>query len=77
MQIKIPPLVLPTSKSLNSERYSAISKDEKTKGLADLHRLACSLGENFITVELGCLLSNKRTRQVQEYSENESTSGSI
>ena len=62
---KIPPLILPTSKSINSSRYSVVSKEEKKKGLVDLKKLASSLGEGFISVELGCLLSNKRTQQVQ------------
>jgi hypothetical protein len=66
-------LVIPTSKSINSSRYSAISRDEKKKGLTDFQKLANSIGESFITVELGCLLANKRTRQVQEFSENECT----
>ena len=35
-----------------------------------MRKLAINLGESFISVELGCLLSNKRTQQVQEFSEN-------
>ena len=65
---KIPPLNLPTSKSINSSRYSALSREDKKKGIMDLRKLAMSLGESFISVELGCLLSNKRTQQVQEFS---------
>lgn len=65
MQTKIPPLIIPISKSINSSRHSALSKDDKKKGLVNLQKLANNLGEGFITVELGCLLANKRTRQVQ------------
>ena len=33
---KIPPLVLPSFKSINSSRYSAISREERTRGLSGL-----------------------------------------
>ena len=41
---KIPPLLLPTSKSINSSRYSAVSREERKKGLLEMKKLAISLG---------------------------------
>jgi hypothetical protein len=67
---KIPPLLLPTSKSINSSRYSLGSKDEKRKGLDELIKLGVGLGETAIGVELGCLLAKRRISQVNKYSEN-------
>jgi hypothetical protein len=70
---KIPPLILPSSKSIQSSRYSAISREERTKGVGELRDLASAIGEGFIAVELGCLLAHKRTQQVQEFSINSGT----
>lgn len=67
---KIPPLLLPTSKSINSSRYSLGSKEDRRKGLDELVKLGVSLGEAAIGVELGCLLAKRRISQVNKYSEN-------
>lgn len=64
-QTKIPPLILPSSKSIQSSRYSAISREERVRGVGELRELASAIGEGFIAVELGCLLAHKRTQQVQ------------
>ena len=70
---KIPPLVLPALQPIGSSRYSAMSREERGKGLAGLRQLARTVGEGFIAVELGCLLAHKRTRQVQELADNSCT----
>lgn len=67
---KIPPLILPSLKSINSSRYSAVSREERQRGLAGLRELASAAGEGFVAVELGCLLAHKRTQQAQDFMDN-------
>jgi len=52
-------------KSINSSRYSAVSREEQQRGIGGLRELASAAGEGFVAVELGCLLAHKRTQQVQ------------
>jgi hypothetical protein len=58
-------LILPVLKSINSSRYSAVSREEQQRGIGGLRELASAAGEGFVAVELGCLLAHKRTQQVQ------------
>ena len=47
---KIPPLILPSGKSINSSRYSAVSRDDRQRGLTGLRELASAAGEGFVAV---------------------------
>ena len=65
--IKIPPLNLPVPTNI----LAVSSRSNYPSAIGQLRKLAGSLGESFVTVELGCLLANKRTQQIDEFRHND------
>lgn len=68
---KVPPLIVPTVNTITSSRFDL--NETGGTALLELEKLAGSLGEAAVGIELGTLTNKRRSQQVQLFEESEGT----